>query len=592
MPPKKVNNRSNPDKAAELKDSWANNLELKYEAVTYADRNDVAFFVQNLLSNIRSKSTRTKSDFDQIFGMFCLMALNALKTANNTSSSKQLGTKSSSKLNAVLGTSDLRHAICTHFENAVRNFHLVEEYNTVFLSHFDENKLPDAWDTYLTTRRTAEPEDLDEWMESKYPDKLQFQYADKMKIYFGHTIFECGVLAQKEIVNVFNPLWKPADIPSGKSIADMLRAIKIQRATAKYHFNAVGSMRKQDQYLSGEWHDPEKVDYVRRTVEAKLKAYDPDTKHPPYWLAFLMCSYPIDHFTNRRLALTSVVPPPRPMDNPAVLPGAGLRALERNSATSVAGTVDEFPKKIKSKKDAASAEASDNSSLAFQHTVKLVSEADEDRELNHLREKVKTIRDAIETLQRIDAEGFDTQIKDLQGQLAQAVIHQVNVMKLRTEQFNFRRKAQMDTDVLARDIVERANRKALEPLTPLTVDTNNDPESTQLLPQQQRKMHYALSDLHFVTAEAFDQEMHRRFGYVTKDTASWKLEQPNRAFLMQLADLREVVDTEDDYFMVDKWLRLIANFLDVDLYALGIWKRAAKRPRIDAQEDIIIVPDS
>ena len=45
--------------------------------------------------------------------------------------------------------------------------------------------------------------------------------------------------------------------------------------------------------------------------------------------------------------------------------------------------------------------------------------------------------------------------------------------------------------------------------------------------------------------------------------------------------------------MVDKWLRLTANFLDVDLYALGIWKRAAKRLRADPQDDIIIiVPDT
>jgi hypothetical protein len=88
----------------------------------------------------------------------------------------------------------------------------------------------------------------------------------------------------------------------------MLRAIKLQRYRAKAHQNAIQSMRKQDGYLTGHWGDTEKLAYVRSVVESKLEKYDPATKNPKHWLAFLLCSYPIDHFTGHRLSLTSCVP--------------------------------------------------------------------------------------------------------------------------------------------------------------------------------------------------------------------------------------------------------------------------------------------
>ena len=86
-------------------------------------------------------------------------------------------------------------------------------------------------------------------------------------------------------MNNLNPLWNPVP-PSGKSISDMLRAIKLQRYRAKAHQNGIQSMRKQDGYLTGNWDDTEKLAYVHAVVESKLEKYDPATKHPKHWLAF------------------------------------------------------------------------------------------------------------------------------------------------------------------------------------------------------------------------------------------------------------------------------------------------------------------
>ena len=130
-----------------------------------------------------------------------------------------------------------------------------------------------------------EPPDLDAWILEKCPSKSDYQKMDKLKIHFGHSVIDCATKATANIVNSSNPLWNPVP-PSGKSISDMLRAIKLQRYRAKAHQNAIQSMRKQDGHLTGHWGDTEKLAYVRSVVESKLEKYDPATKHPKHWLAF------------------------------------------------------------------------------------------------------------------------------------------------------------------------------------------------------------------------------------------------------------------------------------------------------------------
>jgi hypothetical protein len=49
---------------------------------------------------------------------------------------------------------------------------------------------------------------------------------------------------------------------------DMCRAIMIQRFRARAHNNAFHSMRRHKLVLNGDWHDPEKLDYMRTTVAA------------------------------------------------------------------------------------------------------------------------------------------------------------------------------------------------------------------------------------------------------------------------------------------------------------------------------------
>ena len=124
------------------------------------------------------------------------------------------------------------------------------------------------------------PEDLDAWILKNYPSKSDYQRVDKMKVHFGDCVINRASKCTANIVNNLNPLWNPVP-PSGKSISDMLRAIKLQRFRAGAHKNAIQSMRKKEGYLSGAWgDDTEKLQCVRGVVEDKLEKYDPARQHP------------------------------------------------------------------------------------------------------------------------------------------------------------------------------------------------------------------------------------------------------------------------------------------------------------------------
>ncbi len=287
-------------------------MPLKYDDKTYGDRLGIQFFVENFNSNVFDNSSDLVDGLRQIFDAFCVMAYNSLKTENDINDLKAKAAapkKKNSKSNATMDYASLRHAVCSHFNKVVANHSKIQEFNTVFYAHFSSGKIPDCFWDLVNDAMEEEPPDLDAWILEKYPSKSDYQKMDKLKIYFGHTVIDYATKATADIVNSLNPLWNPVS-SSGKSISDMLRAIKLQRYRAKAHQNAIQSMRKQNAYLTGQWGDTEKskLAYVRSVVESKLEKYDPATKNPKHWLAFLLCSYPIDHFTGHRLSLTSCVP--------------------------------------------------------------------------------------------------------------------------------------------------------------------------------------------------------------------------------------------------------------------------------------------
>ena len=310
-PKNKDKNQSKPEKCAELKEGWAEHLALKYDDKTYGDRFGIQFFVENFNSNVLENSSDADDDVLQIFDVFCLMAFNSLKTENDINDLRAKaasGKNKNAKSNATMDYSSLRFAVVSHFMKVTANHHKIAEFNTVFYSHFTGGKIPNCFWDHVQEAMEECPEDLDAWILKYHSSKSDYQRVDKLKVYFGDCVITRATKCTANIVNNLNPLWNPVP-PSGKSISDMLRAIKLQRFRAGAHKNAIQSMRKKEGYISGAWGDPEKLAYVRGVVEEKLEKYDPARKHPKNWLAFLLCSHPIDHFTGRRLSLQSCVPP-------------------------------------------------------------------------------------------------------------------------------------------------------------------------------------------------------------------------------------------------------------------------------------------
>jgi len=598
MPPKSEKNKSNPEKHAELNENWAVNLPLKYDDHACIDRDEIVYFAQQCASHLRNDDVKDLDrDFDQIFDMFCVMAVNALKTKNDVNNAVHAGKgKQHAKGNATMGSSDLRHALATHFDDAVANLSKVEEFYTMFYSHFDGKKLPAEWDDWLKDVKEEEPPksayaSLDAFIAKMYPDKSAFQLVDKQKVYFGHRVFEIGKAATSEIINIFNPLWKVNKIPSGKNVSDMCRAIKVQRARARCHKNAYHSMRRQKEHLSGEWFDAEKLDFVRKTVQGKMKGFDPETMSPSYWFAFLTCSLPVNHFSKRKLALISCVPPDQAQDdNPAILPSSALRNLEVNGGggggSGVGGSSSGGNSKRKSGDHASS--TGDSSASSFSHTVQLVSQNEEDLEIAHLSAQVSSIREAIDTLKTIDPDLYRLQIQNLQTDLANAVLHKVQIMQLRTQQYSDRRVQDATADVVARQIVDLAKARVRASSTPLSAISSPsfDPESTQLFHVEplsstrisgQRRSSTSSSSIPFHTklvyesAESLDQIMHRQYGYVNMERESWEGNQPTREVLGKLRSYLELRDIDEDgRFMLTKWIKLVANNLGVPWAECGV----------------------
>ena len=145
----------------------------------------------------------------------------------------------------------LRYAVVSHYNKVIANHQKIQEFNTVFYSYFAGGKMPDCFWDHVHEAMEERPEDLDAWIVKNHSSISDYQRVDKLKVHFGDLVIDRATKATANLVNNnLNPLWNPVP-PSGKSITDMLRAIKLQRFHATGHKNAIQSMRKKEVYPSG-----------------------------------------------------------------------------------------------------------------------------------------------------------------------------------------------------------------------------------------------------------------------------------------------------------------------------------------------------
>ena len=112
-----------------------------------------------------------------------------------------------------------------------------------------------------------------------------------------------------DIKNIMNPLWEPLQIPFGHSVTDMVRAIRWHCQKIHQYGLLIQAYRRRKEYKTNVWDTEEKrLKYVDTQAE-NLEIPFTSSSYPSGFLAFLICSHPINFVMQRRMPLPLLVPP-------------------------------------------------------------------------------------------------------------------------------------------------------------------------------------------------------------------------------------------------------------------------------------------
>ena len=160
--------------------------------------------------------------------------------------------------------------------------------------------------------------------------------------------------------------------------------------------------------------------------------------------------------------------------------------------------------------------------------MQLVSHHKDDDELAHIKDQVSTIKEAISTLEELDKVGYAEDLITLRKELAVAVLHQVKMMKQRTEQYKQSRTAEDTADNFANQLVTSPTLSVFPRSTPLSTLGSPDVGATQYLPTpdmivEEEEEHW----IQFENASQFEKLLYASFGKVTAGSdSSWTRVQP------------------------------------------------------------------
>jgi hypothetical protein len=268
----------------ELQTNYMEMKPMVYDDLNLPDENEISRMIKDFSGHfVRKEVAYIGPFFRQLLDMFNVLAYDKLKAdtkdLNNVAKCKE-----------IVGV----------WEDAIKNFHLTEDYKVLVLDHFQDGRFPDKFHHYLDSQvRCIKPQGtqtLDQWILEKFKDHAHHSKQDKQTIYLGHIIMSRGSHAASEIRNRMNPLWNIADIPSGKSVTDMLRAIRFHVFKVAQYKLGIEAMKRKSEYKDKVWDEDAKLEYIREDMEGRYDKFVPEFTWPDFWLAFLVCSYPVDHY--------------------------------------------------------------------------------------------------------------------------------------------------------------------------------------------------------------------------------------------------------------------------------------------------------
>ena len=124
-----------------------------------------------------------------------------------------------------------------------------------------------------------------QWLKEHHNKCLDYNPQQCKNLYFGHWLLNTAKVITSDIKNIFNPLWEPLEIPSGKSITDMIRAIRFHIEKIKKYSNLIAVYRRREEYKTNVWDTEEKrLKYVDSVAENLEIIFTSTTYSPGFWL--------------------------------------------------------------------------------------------------------------------------------------------------------------------------------------------------------------------------------------------------------------------------------------------------------------------
>jgi hypothetical protein len=279
-----------------------------YDSTVSVERSEIDFMLQSLQTDLSDGTNLWVFVIKQLSDVFAIMAFDKLKASKED-----------------LDTAGQCEAMGPLFNNGIENFHLSDDYSNLILRNFTGQVFPEEFMSYLDQLQSTKPkkDSFNDCVAKHYNKKISYNQQQKQNLYFGHYLLTRATQLTSTIRNLYNPLWDLAHIPSGKSVSDMVRAIRTHLYKIHRYKLLIEEFRKKEEVKiapdKGGWSEEQRLEWVRDQLDTQFLGFRSHSYEDGF-LAFLICSLPADHYSGRKISLPLLVPAPGAADEASFEP--------------------------------------------------------------------------------------------------------------------------------------------------------------------------------------------------------------------------------------------------------------------------------
>jgi hypothetical protein len=416
------------DDHPELQTGYWKNQVMTYDSALAVERNEIDYMLQSLQSDISDGKTTWIFVIKQLSDVFAVMAFDKLKASKED-----------------LDAAGQCEEMGPLFDNCIKHLHLSDDYSNLILRNFIDQTFPEDFMTYVDQLRSVKPkkDSWNDWILKHYPKKIGYNQQQKQNLYYGHYLMTRATQISSTIRNLCNPLWDLSGIPSGKTVTDMIRAIRTHLYKIHRYKLLIEEFRKIDEVKiapdKGGWSEEQRLDWVHDQLDTQFMGFR-STTYEDGFLAFLICSFPADHYSGRKLSLTLLVPPgpgeqvpdqsgtTAPLQPGTTAPKA-TRRNERGSSSSVEGTASASLDRSSGNSQGSSGETGNSLNIVMTHNIqraphpgkRQLVEDETDEEIAGLLEESSSLKKLIADIKELDPASSDTEIKEHQMRIVEVI---------------------------------------------------------------------------------------------------------------------------------------------------------------------------